>query len=148
MTSRYPELVRLDLPARHSYLHLLSDCVVDMLRLVEGVSDFETLCYNIQLAAHEVCTNIIHHAYGNSEQGRIEIVLQLEFAETPTFTIDLHDSGRPFDPDSYSDPNLDEVRVHGYGLFLIRHLMDTVTYTPAAGHNHWCLKKNLFLEGN
>jgi serine/threonine-protein kinase RsbW len=119
-----------------------------MLRLVEGVSDFETLSYNIQLAAHEVCTNIIHHAYAESDGGRIEIALRLEFAETPTFTIDLRDTGRPFDPDGYSDPNLDEVRVHGYGLFLIRHLMDTVTYTPGTGQNHWCLTKSLFVEGN
>lgn len=148
MTSRHSELVRLDLPARHSYLHLLSDCVVDMLRLVEGVDDFETLCYNIQLAAHEVCTNIIHHAYGEGDGGRIEIALCLDFAEAPTFTIDLRDTGRPFDPDGYSAPDLAEVRVHGYGLFLIRHLMDTVTYTPAAGQNHWRLTKTLFVEGN
>lgn len=147
MTLRQPELVRLDLPARHTYLHLLSDCVADMLRLVEGVNDFETLCYNVQLAAHEVCTNIIHHAYDESGDGRIEIVLCLEFAAQPVFTIELHDTGRPFDPDSYSAPNLDEVRVHGYGLFLVRHLMDTVTYTPLAGRNRWCLTKSLFVEG-
>ena len=41
-------------------------------------------------------------------------------------------------------PDLDEVRVHGYGLFLIKHLMDTVAYTPQAGRNHWLLTKNIF----
>jgi serine/threonine-protein kinase RsbW len=142
--SRHPELVRLDLPARYIYLHLLSDCIGDMLRLVEPVSDFETLCYNIQLAAHEVCTNIIGHAYENDESGRIEITLRLDFDTMPRLTIELGDTGRPFEPEGYTAPNLDEVRVHGYGLFLIKHLMDSVTYTPKAGRNYWLLTKNLF----
>jgi len=141
VTFRHPELVRLDLPARYTYLHLLSDCIADMLRLVEGVDDFETLAYNVQLAAHEVCTNIINHAYGNSGDGRIEMTLTLSLDEQPRLTIDLLDSGRPFDPESYNAPNLDEVRVHGYGLFLIQHLMDSVSYTPTAGRNHWSLSK-------
>lgn len=142
MTSRQPELVRLDLPARYTYLHLLSDCIADMLHLVEGVSDFETLCYNVQLAAHEISTNVIKHAYAAAE-GRLEIILQLQWATPPTITIDLYDSGRPFDPDSYNAPNLEEVQVHGYGLFLVRHLMDTVIYTPREGRNHWRLTKNV-----
>lgn len=143
MSSRHPELIRLDLPARYVYLHLLSDCITDMLRLVEGVNDFETLAYNVQLAAHEVCTNIIHHAYGDSGDGRIEMTLTLRLDEQPCLTIDLLDSGQAFDPDGYSAPNLDEVRIHGYGLFLIRHLMDSVSYTPTAGRNHWSLSKNV-----
>jgi serine/threonine-protein kinase RsbW len=143
VTSRHHELVRLDLPARYTYLHLLSDCIADMLRLVEGVDDFETLAYNVQLAAHEVCTNIINHAYDNSGNGRIEMTLTLQLDEKPCLTIDLLDSGKPFDPEGYSAPNLDEVRVHGYGLFLIRNLMDSVSYTPTAGRNHWTLSKNV-----
>lgn len=147
MTSRHPELVRLDLPARYNYLHLLSDCIADMLKQVDGVSDPETLVYNVQLAAHEICTNIVNHAYGNNGDGRIEVLLTLSF-EPPRLCIDLHDTGKPFDPETYNAPNLDEVRVHGYGLFLVRHLMDTVTYTPAEGRNQWRLTKDLFAEGN
>lgn len=147
MTSRHPELVKFSFPARYTYLHLLSDCIADMLRLVEGVTQFETLCYNVQLAAHEICTNIINHAYGNNSEGRIEITLLLTFEEPPSLSIELVDHGHPFDADSYTAPNLDEVRVHGYGLFLVRQLMDTVTYTPSQGRNQWCLTKNVFVEG-
>jgi serine/threonine-protein kinase RsbW len=147
VTSRQPELVRLDLPARYSYLHLLSECIGDMLRLVEGLSDAETIVYNIQLAAHEVCTNIVSHAYGNNSHGRIEITLTLHFGTPICLTIELQDTGKPFDAESYTAPNLNEAQVHGYGIFLINHLMDTVTYTPAPGRNHWRLTKNLFVEG-
>lgn len=147
MTPPQPELLRLDLPARYTYLHLVGDCISDMLRLVEGVRDFETLCYNVQLAAHEACTNIIGHAYGSRADGRIEITLRIDFAATPFLTIELHDTGSPFEPDRYTAPSLDEAQVHGYGIFLIRHLMDSVTYTPSEGRNHWRLTKNLLVEG-
>lgn len=146
MSARHPEHIKLDLPARFTYLHLLSDCIADLLRLVDGLNDHETLIYNVQLAAHEACTNIVNHAYGSGHEGRIRIELTLEFAP-PRLTIDLQDTGRPFNEDAYMAPDLETAQVHGYGLFLIRNLMDTVTYTPATGRNHWSLIKNLSEEG-
>jgi serine/threonine-protein kinase RsbW len=143
VTPQHPELVQLNLPARFTYLHLLSDCIADMLRLVDGVSDFETTCYNIQLAAHEICTNIVTHAYGDSGDGRLEISLSLCRQQTPCISIEIVDSGRPFDPESYTPPSLDDVQVHGYGLFLVRQLMDSVIYTAAPGRNCWHLQKTI-----
>lgn len=147
MSPQHPEIVRLDLPARYSYLHLLSECIAEMLRLVDDVVDLETLTYNIQLATHEVCTNIIGHAYGNDGQGRIAISLALH-AIPPRLEIELRDSGRAFDLKSVPTPDLDEVRVHGYGIFIVRNLMDSVNYTTQGGYNHWHLRKNLYLEGD
>lgn len=145
MTPRFPECVRLDLPARFAYLHLISECIADMLRFVDGIADAEALVYSVQLAAHEVCTNIVNHAYGGSGDGRIQIVVTLSFEEL-CLQIDLYDTGKPFDLDTIPPPDLDEVRIHGYGLFLIRHLMDTVIYTPSPGHNHWRLTKSFVTE--
>ncbi|HMQ32685.1 MAG TPA: ATP-binding protein [Chloroflexaceae bacterium] len=146
MNARPPEVVRFDLPARYTYLHLLGDCIASMLKLVDGIVDAEMLVYNIQLAAHEACTNIVNHAYGNTGEGRIVITIALHF-DPPRLTIELQDTGRPFEPEKYTSPNLDEVRIHGYGLFLIRNLMDSVSYTPSAGRNLWCLTKELNVEG-
>lgn len=146
MNAHHPEVVRFDLPARYTYLHLLGECISDMLKLVDGLDDAEMLVYNIQLAAHEACTNIVNHAYGNKGEGRITIALALHF-DQPRLTIELQDTGKPFEPEKYTAPNLDEVRIHGYGLFLIQNLMDSVTYTPTPGRNLWCLTKNLLVEG-
>lgn len=147
MKLQHPEIVRLDLPARYSYLHLLSDSIAEMLRLVDNVVDAETLTYNIQLAVHEICTNIIGHAYAGDEQGRITVLLALHPAP-PRIEIELRDSGRTFDPRNVPELDLDEARVHGYGMFIVRSLMDTVDYTTEAGLNHWHLRKNLYLEGS
>jgi serine/threonine-protein kinase RsbW len=136
-----PEFVRLDLPARYAYLHLVSESLADMLHLAEGVADLETLIYTVQLATHEACTNIIHHAYKSFDQGRI-LVEMIVYFERRLLQIDLYDNGIPFDLERVPEPDLDQVRVHGYGLFLIRHLMDSVTYTAMPDHNHWRLSKS------
>lgn len=147
MTPRPSERVRLELPARHIYLHLLSDCIAAMLHRVEGLCEAETLRYNVQLATHEACTNIIRHAYDHAPGGRIEIVLTLQFAQPPSLTIDLYDTGRPFDKGAYRPPDIERVQEYGYGLFLMANLMDSVSYTPSPGRNHWRLIKKLSVEG-
>lgn len=146
MTVTQPEQVRLDLPARYTYLHLLSDCIADMLRLLEQMQDAEMVIYNIQLAVHEACTNIVRHAYENKGEGRILITLTLSF-DPPQLTIELQDTGKPFDAESYAPPDLDDVPIGGMGIFLIRNLMDDVTYTPVPGRNHWSLTKSLLVKG-
>jgi serine/threonine-protein kinase RsbW len=57
--------------------------------------------------------------------------------------IDLHDSGYSFDLASVPEPNLDEAHDHGYGLFLMRSLMDEVRYVPQPEGNQWSLVKHL-----
>jgi serine/threonine-protein kinase RsbW len=96
----------------------------------------------VQLAAHEVCTNIVEHAYAGNPDGCIAITLTLH-PDPPQMTIDFRDTGRTFDLACVPTPNLDEMRERGYGLFLIYNLMDTVEYTPHAEGNHWHLVKYL-----
>jgi serine/threonine-protein kinase RsbW len=141
---QHPEVIRLDLPARYTYLHILSDCIADMLRQIDGVEDHEMLTYNMQLAAHEACTNIVGHAYAGTDGGDERIIIALSlFLQPRRLQIELRDTGRAFDPDVVPSPSLDQAQVHGYGLFLMRNLMDTVTYQAQAGDNYWCLVKNL-----
>jgi len=59
------------------------------------------------------------------------------------FEIDLYDSGQSFDLDNTPTPNLEQPQVHGYGLFIIRSLMDEMIYQPQPGNNHWSLVKHL-----
>lgn len=144
MSLQHPEVIRLDLPARYTYLHILSDCIADMLRQIDGVEDHEMLTYNMQLAAHEACTNIVGHAYGGSPTGDERIIIALSLLHNPRrLKIELRDTGKSFDPELVPSPSLEQAQVHGYGLFLMRNLMDTVTYTSQAGDNYWCLVKNL-----
>ena len=135
------KVIRLQLPANFKYLNVLGACVGAMLDRVEDLADREIVAYNVELALHETCTNIVAHAYAG-RSGRIDVELHLE--EPPRrLVIDLKDNGLSFDLDATPPPNLDEAQVNGYGLFLVRELMDEVSYHPGTDENRWHLVKYL-----
>jgi serine/threonine-protein kinase RsbW len=135
------EVIRLDLPATHKYLNLLGACISEMLSRVEDVDDLAAKAYNLQLAVHECCANIVDHAY-DANDGRIRATLTL--AEHPRrIVVEIHDSGRTFEPEHVPQPVLGEPQVRGYGLFLMRQLLDEVDYLPQPGDNRWRLVKQL-----
>lgn len=132
--------VYLDLPASYQYLPMLSACITEMLARVPGIPEPQITAYNVQLAAHEICTNIVAHAYGERPDRRIQITLSVR--QSPhCFEIELCDGGRPFDPTQVADPDLEAGQVHGYGLFLARSLLDVVEYVHGPAGNRWRLVK-------
>ena len=100
-----------------------------------GFSDKEI--YSIQLAADEASTNIIEYAYAGVEDGKIEIDCS---TADGGLKIVMRDKGKPFDPSSVPEPNvkadLSERKIGGLGIYLMRKLMDEVTYesTPELGN--------------
>ena len=95
-----------------------------------GFSDKEI--YSIQLAADEASSNIIEHAYSSIEDGKLEIECIIGNGE---LKIVMHDWGKPFDPSSIPEPNikadLSERKIGGLGMYLMRKLMDEVTYSSS-----------------
>jgi serine/threonine-protein kinase RsbW len=136
------EVIRLDLPATHKHLNILGACISEFLSRIEDIDEREAICYNLQLAAHEACANIIDHAYAGEAEHRILIKLSL-IVRPRRLIIELHDTGCSFDIASVPEPNLNEAHDHGYGLFLMRSLMDEVTYTSQPEGNYWLLVKHL-----
>jgi serine/threonine-protein kinase RsbW len=131
--------IRVSIPANLNYLPILGPCLEAILKEMPPPSEDKNLPYALELAVHETCTNIVQHAYRNSS-GRIE--LELSLAQHPQrLVIDLYDTGRAFNLAEVSQPNLDIPQEHGYGLFLVRQLMDDVSYQPENGKNHWRLIK-------
>lgn len=96
-----------------------------------------TAIFHIELACDEACTNIIEHAYGGEDRGKIYVSWQLKDAN---FIITFHDNGRSFDPasvpkpslpkpqDADTLPNIDDVKVGGLGIHFMEQLMDEVTF--------------------
>lgn len=134
-------MIRLELPATYKYLSVLEACIAAMLERVESIPERNILAYNVTLAVHETCTNIVEHAY-DGQAGKIKAILCL--ADEPRrLVIDLYDTGRSFSMPEIQPPNLEEVQTNGYGLFLIHELMDEVSYRSQPGDNRWRLVKNL-----
>lgn len=104
---------------------------------------------NIILAVDEACTNIIKHAYKYLPDGKI--ILNLK-TDKKTFTIDIIDYGKSFEPGLIPNPDLqkyfDEKRVGGLGMYLMKSLMDDVKYTSVPGKfNQVSLSKNINSNG-
>ena len=136
------DIIELSLPADYRYLNIVGAAIAALIERIEGLDEPEITSYNLQLVAQEACANIVGHAYNNQPDGRIHITVTVE-STPPRVLIDLDDTGEPFEPESIPEPDLDDAQVHGYGLFLMRHLLDEVTYYPGAGNNRWHLVKNL-----
>jgi serine/threonine-protein kinase RsbW len=87
------------------------------------------LLADVQTAVDEACTNIIQHAYGMRADRPITIGCRLRNAE---FIVRIRDFGQPFAPDLVPVPDPDagirERRVAGYGVFLMKRLMNRVKY--------------------
>ncbi len=99
----------------------------------------------IKLAVDEAITNIIEHAY-QFHKGK-EIYIQLKLDEN-RFYATLHDRGRSFALEKVPEPHLEkyilEERDGGLGVFLIRNLMDKVTYCHReGGYNEMVMVKQL-----
>jgi serine/threonine-protein kinase RsbW len=144
----YPDPTCLDLPADYTSLSEVNAAIETMLKPVENVPEKETLVYQIRLAVHEACTNIINHAYGGCRRAqelpplRIQVDIAL-YCEPRRLVIDLYDTGASGSLPDIQLPEIDEDHSGGYGLFLIHQLMDQVSYQSKPEFNHWQLVKLL-----
>jgi serine/threonine-protein kinase RsbW len=83
----------------------------------------------VEMAVDEACSNIIEHAYCGVKGGDIECTCD---CDDQALTVILRDHGCPFDLMTVPTPDLstalEDRRVGGLGVFLIRNLMDEVRY--------------------
>lgn len=138
----HADAFRLDLPAANKYLNVLGACLDAFIERIEGVAEPRVTAYNVQLAVNEIFANIVTHAYDDAPDGRVDIVAMLA-SDPRRLLIDISDTGIGFDPATVAEPDLEDVQIHGYGLFLARSLMDDVAYTRRPDGNNWRLIKYL-----
>lgn len=132
----------LSIPANFQYLSIISTTLAEILKGMAQIAEPETTIYNIQLAVHENCTNIVEHAYADLPAGQLRLHLQL-ITDPLALVINLFDSGHTFDPADVAPPDFDGLQERGLGLFLLYELMDDVQYFPQQGNNRWQLTKYL-----
>lgn len=105
----------------------------------------EPLVGNLNLVLEEAVSNIIFYAYEGEEKEE-EIDLSLCY-EKPYLVIRLSDKGCPFDPTARQDPDIsltaEERPIGGLGIFLIKKMMDEVSYQRAGDKNVLILKKKI-----
>ena len=115
-----PELVELRVPSRPEWValaRLAAATVANRLRFsIEEIED-------VRLAVAEACTAVIQH------EGHGEFIELTCEALADSLRVRVRDGGRQEVPTKNGrSMDLDEARIAGLGVFLIRTLMDEVTY--------------------
>ena len=101
--------------------------------------------YQIQVAIEEILVNIVSYA-GLSEADGVEI--RCEVLEDPLrVVVQFLDGGVPFDPLEKADPDVSPEaimdREGGLGIFMVKKMMDDVSYAYEDGKNTLTILKHL-----
>lgn len=115
--------------------------------LIEGVLKAcgcsQKVCHQVELAVEEIYVNIASYAYGH-ESGPVTVEAE-GFPEEGKLTILFRDRGRPFDPLKKQDPDItlaaEKRKCGGLGIFMVKKMMDEVSYEVRDGSNVLTIKK-------
>ncbi len=102
----------------------------------------EAAVEQLKIAVDEACTNVIEHAYKGEGEHQIDIAV---IVKPDRLTIRIRDEGESFDVETYEEPDLFEfARKHkkgGFGVHIMRRLMDQVEYRKRGKINECCMTK-------
>ncbi len=104
---------------------------------------------DIVLSVDEALTNVIMHGYDEADARNNDLIyLDLELASqnsTQKVIVRVSDHGKQFDIHSVPRPNLQENlsgrRIGGFGVFMMKTLMDTVNVYRNNDKNLLCMEK-------
>ena len=102
------------------------------------------LLMNLNLVMEEMVSNVIFYAYPEGKTADIELSAD---CTGHTLTFVLSDKGREFDPtmkediDTGTDPA--DRELGGLGIYIVKNIMNEVTYQRLEGKNLLTMKKDL-----
>ena len=128
-----------------------NDCeqVPDILARIEAYLDEQSVPTDIVMTAslclEEILTNTVRYAFPDDD--RHEVVVEVAVGEAG-LSVDITDDGIAFDPlRDAAEPDVDapveERRIGGLGIHLVKNLMDDIRYRRVDGRNHLRLYKHL-----
>ena len=99
---------------------------------------------NLNLVMEEMVSNVIFYAYPEGKVEDIELVAESDGKE---LTFVLSDKGKEFDPtlkdDADPDVNPMERDIGGMGIYIVKNIMNQVTYQRLEGKNLLTMTKNI-----
>jgi sigma-B regulation protein RsbU (phosphoserine phosphatase) len=101
--------------------------------------------FAFKLATEEICANIIQYGYEGVEPGFLSLFFDVD---EQVARLIIRDDGKHFPPDQAKSPDFEanwaEKEIGGLGIYLVKQLMDHVTYEKTAENiNQLILEKEL-----
>jgi serine/threonine-protein kinase RsbW len=133
--------VDIKVPNQTRYLSLIGRIGEDIAKELDKYSgDRETLAYHINLVLTEAMVNAIKHANAGDPDKTVHIFINITDDE---LFIKVYDNGQGFDINAIPPPNFTQLEDRGRGIFLIRSLMDSVSYRKVCDGNVLEMRKRL-----
>ena len=115
------------IPTQTKYLDLIGSIGEHIAKDLDDFSgDREALAYHLNLVLTEATTNAIKHATQMTPKDTVRITIHIQ---DNALHIKVYDHGQGFDLETVPLPDFDQPKESGMGLYFIRTLMDSVTYT-------------------
>lgn len=99
----------------------------------------------IDIVIDEILSNIVYYAYEKKE-GPVKVSVELS-QDQKDFKLIFEDQGIPYNPLEREDPNisldLEDREVGGLGVFLIKKMMDDVSYSYQENTNRLTVTKRI-----
>ena len=107
---------------------------------VNGLS--ETFISEVNICLEELFTNIVLYGFKDDLGHTIRFKINMN---GNALTLNIEDNGRPFNPlmknDSELPADIDDAKIGGLGLHIVKKLMDDMWYERKRGKNRLRLKK-------
>jgi serine/threonine-protein kinase RsbW len=127
----------IELPAELESLSVAAQFTDEVIRELLGNSPPPHLGYNIALAVSEALTNAVRHCHDGKN-------VWLGFSwDAQKVVITVDDQGRELNLEDIPEPDFEETAEGGYGVYIIRMLMDEVTVENFSGWKRLTMVKNL-----
>ena len=98
--------------------------------------------HQIEIAIDEIVSNVARYAY-KDKSGKTAVRID---TDSNGITITITDSGVPYNPLEKPDPDVtlsaEEREIGGYGIYIVKKVMDEVTYEYKDNKNIFTMRKN------
>jgi len=105
---------------------------------LKKVSDAEI--FDTELAINEALANVIEHTYKFITEEIIILKLLWE-DETRECIFEIQDQGEPIDVNKIGSRDLDDLKDHGLGVYLMKNIMSEIEFRPIQNGNILYMKK-------
>ena len=137
-----------DTSERHLLIHNDIQQIPQLADFVETIAAEKhidhSLTLSLNLALEEAVTNVIMYAYPEGTDGLVDIEAIIR---EHSLSFVISDSGQAFDPTDQPDADIsqsvEERQVGGLGIYLVRSIMDNVSYERSGGKNILSMTKNI-----
>lgn len=120
-------------PNKKRYLSLIGNIAEEVARALDNYDgDREALAYHLNLVLTEAMVNAIEHSSPHDTDHTVRVCI---YIEQDDLCVRVYDHGHGFDIDLVPFPDVEELSERGRGIFLIRTLMDEVSYRKTEAGN-------------